>query len=89
MRLGEEAIADSVNAIVLAPEYPADPAILTMLGAALLVSRDGGRSWSAPYAGAAIDQELVAVLAPQGLDPGAPLLVGLLEGGGTFPGAGW
>jgi len=52
-----------------------------MLSTALLVSRDGSQSWSDWKAGLAVEQDLASVAVPQGLDPGAPLLVGLVEGG--------
>jgi photosystem II stability/assembly factor-like uncharacterized protein len=79
-RLGEEVIAGPVNSVVLAPDFPAQPAILALLGNALLVSRDGGRSWSDWKPGLPVDRGLTAVAAPQGLGPGAPLLVGLADG---------
>ena len=78
--LGGEVIAGAVNSIVLAPDFPAQPAVLALLGNALLVSRDGGRSWSDWKPGLPVDRVLTAVAAPQGLGPGAPLLVGLADG---------
>jgi photosystem II stability/assembly factor-like uncharacterized protein len=80
-RLGEEAIADTVNGIVLSPQFPAKPYILALLNDALLVSRDGGKSWSDWKPGLSVEQGTVSVAAPQGLDDAAPLLVGLIEGG--------
>ena len=79
--LGEDIVTEAVNAIVLSPEFPAKPDVLVMLSTALLVSRDGGQSWSDWKVGLAFEQGLGSVAAPQGLDPGAPLLVGLVEGG--------
>jgi hypothetical protein len=81
LRLGEEVITDAVNGIVLSPEFPAKADVLVLLGDALLVSRDGGQSWSDWKAGLPTEQGLAAVAAPQGLDPDAPLLVGLVDGG--------
>jgi photosystem II stability/assembly factor-like uncharacterized protein len=80
-RLGEDAVGDAVNGIVLSPEFPAKPDVLVMLNDALFVSRDGGRSWSDWKAGLPIGGGMASLAAPQGLDPGAPLLVGLVEGG--------
>jgi len=86
-RLGEDVITDAVNGIVISPEFPAKPKpdILVMLGAALLISRDGGQSWSDWKAGltaeGGVEEGFTCVAAPQGLDPGAPLLVGLAGGG--------
>jgi photosystem II stability/assembly factor-like uncharacterized protein len=91
-RLGEAvpslagAPAQSVSALLLAPEYPAKPQILAMLANVLLVSRDDGMTWEAwataiPMAqGLDLGPGAACVAAPLGLDPGAPLLVGLLDG---------
>lgn len=81
VRLGERVITDAVNAVILSPEFPAKLDILVMLNAALLVSRDGGESWSDWKAGLTLEQGSVCAVAPDGLDPGATLLVGLAEGG--------
>lgn len=80
-RLGREAIADAVNALVLSPEFPMKPDALVMLGDALFISRDGGGSWSDWRASVDLEQGTASVVAPLGLDPGAPLLLGLVEGG--------
>jgi photosystem II stability/assembly factor-like uncharacterized protein len=80
-RLGEEAIADTVNGIVLSPQFPAKPHILALLNDTLLVSRDGGQSWSGWKPGLWVAQSTVSIAAPQGIDAAAPLLVGLSEGG--------
>jgi photosystem II stability/assembly factor-like uncharacterized protein len=81
-RLGEDIVADdAVNGIVLSPQFPAPPHVLVMLSTALLVSHDGGRSWSDWKAGLSFGQGLASVAAPQGLEPGMPLLVGLVGGG--------
>jgi photosystem II stability/assembly factor-like uncharacterized protein len=84
-RLGEDAIADVVNAIVLSPAFPARPDVMVVLSTGLLISRDGGQSWSdwesSPFSEGGEDRALVSIVAPQGLGPGAPLLIGLVEGG--------
>jgi photosystem II stability/assembly factor-like uncharacterized protein len=80
-RLGKHAVADAVNGILLSPEFSARPDVLAVLNTALLVSRDGGQSWADWRAGQAFEHGLTCAAAPQGLDPGAPLLVGLAEGG--------
>lgn len=80
-RLGEDAVTGAVNSIVLSPEFPVKTDVLVMLSEAVLVSRDGGQSWSDWKAGLAIEEGLASVAAPQGLDPGTPLLVGLVRGG--------
>jgi photosystem II stability/assembly factor-like uncharacterized protein len=80
-RLGGDAVADAVNGILLSPEFPARPDVLVALSTALLISRDGGQTWADWQAGRIFEQGLTFVAAPRGLDPDAPLLVGLAEGG--------
>jgi photosystem II stability/assembly factor-like uncharacterized protein len=80
-RLGENDIDESVNCVILSPEFPAKPDVLVTLSTSLLVSRDGGRSWAEWKACQTFEQGLTSVAAPQGLAPDAPLLVGLAEGG--------
>jgi len=80
-RLGQEMITDIVNGIVLSPQFPTRPEILAALGEALLISRDGGQSWLDWNKSLPLERGLASVAAPQGLEPGAPLLVGLAEGG--------
>lgn len=80
-RLGEETLDGPVNTVLLSPRFPADPALLVVLPRELLVSRDGGRSWSRRVTGLRTGQGVVCAVAPSGLDPAAPLLVGLAEEG--------
>jgi photosystem II stability/assembly factor-like uncharacterized protein len=78
-RVGQDVITAAINQVILSPQYPARPDLLVLLGDALLISRDGGASWSDWQAD--LPQEgLVSVAAPQGLETGAPILVGLAEG---------
>jgi photosystem II stability/assembly factor-like uncharacterized protein len=79
--LGQDVIAEAVNTIVLSPGYPAKPDVLVMLGDALLISRDNGQSWTNWQDGLPLAQGLSAIVAPQGLDAGSPLLIGLVEDG--------
>lgn len=80
-RLGEDTVRGAVNAILLSPEFPEKADILVMLGDELLLSRDGGQSWSEWGAGVEFGEGLTCVAAPQGLEPDALLLVGLIDGG--------
>ena len=83
-RLGEERLTGAVNSILLGPEFPAKEDMLVLHEDALLVSRDGGGTWSewqmTASAAPGVAAGVTAVAAPLGLDPGAPLLVGLVEG---------
>lgn len=78
--IGENAIADAVNAIVVSPEFPDTSSVLVALSTTLLISRDGGQSWADWREGLDLAQGVSAVAAPQGLAPDAPLLVGLIGG---------
>jgi hypothetical protein len=80
-QVGENAIADCVNAVILAPEFPGRPDVLAVLSDTLLISRDRGRSWSAWQLGLTVEQGIVCAVAPDGLAPGAQLLLGLVDGG--------
>jgi photosystem II stability/assembly factor-like uncharacterized protein len=79
-RIGEKAVADAVNAIVLSPEFSDSPDVLVALSTALLVSHDGGETWADWKKGLELTQGVSAVAAPQGLAADAPLLVGLVGG---------
>jgi photosystem II stability/assembly factor-like uncharacterized protein len=80
-RLGEGTVTGAVNSILLAPQFPAKPDVLVLLEDALLVSRDGGRSWSDWKPNLSLQRGISCVAAPYGLDPGVPLLMGQIEGG--------
>lgn len=80
IRLGQEVITEAVNSILLSPEFPSPADTLVMAGDALLVSHDGGQFWTNRPSDLFSNQNLTAVVAPRGLAPGAPLLIGLLDG---------
>ncbi len=79
-RLGADAIHQAVNAILLSPRFPATPDALVLHGGELLVSRDGGQSWGAWEGDLPGEAAITAVLAPQGLERGARLILGLENG---------
>jgi len=79
-RLGQEALDKEVSSIVLGAHFPARPDILVVADNALLISRDGGTTWADWPEAASFSGEVVAVATSQGLEPGAPLLVGLADG---------
>jgi hypothetical protein len=81
--LGEEIIIDSVNAVILTPQYPTELNLLVSPSDRLLVSRDGGTSWSDWWTGLTFEQGMALVSAPQGIRSKAPLLLGLADGGGV------
>jgi photosystem II stability/assembly factor-like uncharacterized protein len=71
---------ETVNSILLSPEFPAKPDILMMLDESLLVSRDGGQTWEVWPVALPDGEGMASIIAPQGLDTGSPLLLGLVEG---------
>ena len=71
---------DTVNGVLLSPEFPTQAHVLTLLADDLVVSRDGGYSWAKWRVNMSLEHGLASVVAPHGLDPDAPLLVGLANG---------
>lgn len=80
IRLGEEVVDEAVNGILLSPDFPAKADVLVMLSERLLISRDGGQSWTERGSRVEFGESLACVAAPQGLDPDAPILAGLVDG---------
>jgi photosystem II stability/assembly factor-like uncharacterized protein len=80
-RLGAGVIDEAVNAILVSAEFPNKSDLLVMQPSRLLLSRDAGQSWLDWPSGVELKEGLACVAAPLGLDPDAPLLVGLVEGG--------
>jgi photosystem II stability/assembly factor-like uncharacterized protein len=78
--IAEGQLSGSVNAITLAPTFPRRLEILIQLDDTVLVSHDGGGSWSERVTLPA-QQRVAAVAAPQGFGRDTTLLVGLVEGG--------
>jgi hypothetical protein len=79
-RIAPETITAEVNSILLSPQFPTKNDLLVLLSNRLLIARDGGQAWSQWGTELSLAESLTAVAAPQGLDPGAPLLVGLVDG---------
>ncbi|MBN1247288.1 MAG: hypothetical protein JXC32_06490 [Anaerolineae bacterium] len=76
-RIGQTAIKAPVNSLLLSPGFEHRREILVLSESALLLSRDGGNTW-AMVPGA--PDSMTAVLAPQGISPGCPLLIGQVGG---------
>jgi len=74
-RLGEALIEDPVNGL-----YLAGGQILAVTSESLWHSTDGGRTWTDRMPDDYAGQEISALLAPAGLQAGAPVLVGLIDG---------
>ncbi len=78
-RLGDDVLVGAVNSIVPAVQA-STLALLVLLNDGLVVSRDAGKSWSSWQPDISAVYEIASVAAPHGLDPSAPLLVGLFDG---------
>lgn len=79
-RLGADVFTEAMNAIHLAPIFSARPEILALHVGTLLHSDDRGETWTPWREDILADQEVTALLAPQGFDAGALVLVGLADG---------
>ena len=78
VEVGEE----PVNAILISNDFADTPDILLVTSSGAQISRDGGDSWeSLDLTTIPADDSISACLAPEGLALGAPLLLGLAEGG--------
>jgi photosystem II stability/assembly factor-like uncharacterized protein len=75
---GEGRFHSAINHICLAPDFNSTPDILVLTAEAILLSRDGGNSWHTRFP--AGDSLASAILAPLGLVPGSPALLGLVDG---------
>jgi len=79
-RLAEERLNGAVNSIILAPDFPDPPQVLVLYEDSVLVSHDGGQTWTDWPSDVSLEAEVASVAAPQGLATGAPLLAGLMDG---------
>lgn len=79
-RLGQGIISPEVNAIILSPQFADNADMLILQNEALLISHDGGRSWSDWKTDKDMNQSLTAVAAPLGFGREAYLLVSQADG---------
>ena len=79
-RVGAETITEAVNAILLSREFHAKPDVLVLLSDTVLISHDGGQSWSRLHSSGWSEYGATCVAAPDGLSPDATLLVGFMGG---------
>lgn len=79
-RLGEGVLEGSVNAVLLAPDFPTSPLMLAVTTEGVFTSADGGAGWRELPATLPDGEAVVTVNAPLGLRPAAPLLLGLSNG---------
>lgn len=74
-RLAEDSITDPVNSVLVSGED-----VLVVTGSALWRSADLGATWQDSTPEALREAEIAALLAPEGLAPGAALLAALTDG---------
>jgi photosystem II stability/assembly factor-like uncharacterized protein len=71
---------NSINAILLSPDFPQIPEILVITNDMLWMSNDAGQSWSVWQSVLDFSAGLATAAAPVGLRKGCPLLLGLADG---------
>ncbi len=77
-RSGEEALRESVNALIVSERSSSEQQLLALATEGLLLSRDGGGTWTSLAAELLAELEPAAVVAPEGVE--GMLLVGLADG---------
>jgi hypothetical protein len=74
-------IHNPVNGILLSPAFPRAPHLVVWLGREMLISLDGGETWAGWLQGRLpAGEEITALCAPAGFAPGAPVLLGGMDG---------
>jgi photosystem II stability/assembly factor-like uncharacterized protein len=77
-RLAADQLLDPINQIVIDPGSSQN--ILLLHSGSVLFSSDGGANWSPWQAEALADQDVSAIIAPQGVRPGAVVWLGTANG---------
>jgi photosystem II stability/assembly factor-like uncharacterized protein len=79
-RLGADVFTEAMDAIHLAPDFSTRPELLALHAGTLLHSTDRGETWTLWRENILADKEVTAVLAQEGFDAGALILIGLVNG---------
>jgi photosystem II stability/assembly factor-like uncharacterized protein len=79
--VGADTIEEAVNRVIVSVRSSGELDLLVAAGDRVLVSRDAGQTWDDWQPGLTFEQGVASIAAPQGLNPDAPLLVGLVQGG--------
>ncbi len=77
---GYDGAQGPVNCVLVSAQYPLEADILILTPLSLLLSRDNGQTWQEQTRPEGWPAELSTALAPEGLDPGCRVLVGLSSG---------
>ncbi len=80
MPVGKKVFSGAVNKILFSADYATKPQVLVLHEENLLLSNNGGMSWSKWQAGLGEDEAITCMAAPWGLGKDASLLVGLVGG---------
>jgi len=79
-QLGADGVEGALNALAASQESDGTTSLVAVLGQAVLVSVDGGRSWQECPVQAEQDEGFTCLALPFGTLTGSPLLVGSTEG---------
>lgn len=80
VRMGADIVDGAVNQLLVVPDFVGNPMVVALTSDSLLVSMDGGRSWSLNEDGRKEHAGYASLAAPQGADGGSKLLVGTVDG---------
>ena len=81
--MAQPALSQSINQILLSPDFPLRPWLLVLHEGSVFISKNAGRSWRSWKPASGHSQPVTALLAPRGFGPGEPVLLGF-EGGETL-----
>jgi photosystem II stability/assembly factor-like uncharacterized protein len=79
-QVGKKHLTDPVNALLLPPDFAERGEVLALMDKGMFLSRDAGETWGKWLNKRLDGQGGSAMLAPNGLGPGAWLLIGLANG---------
>ncbi len=79
-RIQHTIVPDTINAILVTAQPQAPATLVALPGNSVIVSRDGGNSWTDWDKQVSLGPGAASIVAPCGLDAGAALLVGLIDG---------
>jgi photosystem II stability/assembly factor-like uncharacterized protein len=79
-QLGFNVFDGPVNTVAISPQYASRKELVVLCSGSAWISRDGGTTWSGLWSEVSAENEISALLAPQGFAPGAPVWAGFAGG---------
>ena len=70
----------TIHAVLLSADFPKDPNMAILNEENVLVSRDQGQTWQPWQTNLKFDDQILTMIAPEGISPEAKLFVGLANG---------